>query len=151
MPVQIGFGGWGFFAMPAVLGGGRLHFNCGGHPRQLLRAASCFACTERFAKNRSFYPDLISLCVPGRTHRLHRLSVHFIIWNQRCRSAMLAPANLFATLPPDLKNHGYPNERSSVGKNPGFAVVWRQRDERKRVPAAQRVGTADRTSSTEPR
>jgi methyl-accepting chemotaxis protein len=63
-----------------------------------------------------FYSGLISLYVPGWTHRLRRLSVHFVIWNQRCRSAMPEPTNLFATLPPDLKNDGYPDERSSVGK-----------------------------------
>jgi hypothetical protein len=33
----------GFFAIPAVLGGGPIAFNCGGHPRRLLPAASCFA------------------------------------------------------------------------------------------------------------
>jgi hypothetical protein len=33
----------GFFAILAVLGGAPIAFNCGGHPRQLLRAASCFA------------------------------------------------------------------------------------------------------------
>jgi hypothetical protein len=62
------------------------------------------------------YLGLISLCVPGWTHRSRRLSVHFVIWNQRCRSAVPEPANLFATLPPDLKNDRYPNERPSVGK-----------------------------------
>jgi hypothetical protein len=33
------------------------------------------------------------------------------------------PANLFATLPPDLKNGRYPNERSSVGKRAWVPLV----------------------------
>jgi hypothetical protein len=36
----IGFGGSGFLGMPAVLGGGPIAFNCGGHPRQLLTISS---------------------------------------------------------------------------------------------------------------
>jgi hypothetical protein len=33
------------------------------------------------------------------------------------------PANLFATLPPDLKNDRYPNERSLVGKRASIPLV----------------------------
>jgi hypothetical protein len=37
----IGFVGSRFLAIPPVLGGGPIAFNCGGHPCQLPRAASC--------------------------------------------------------------------------------------------------------------
>jgi hypothetical protein len=66
--------------MPTVLGGGAIAFNCGGHPRQLLRAASCFAA--------GFISDSTSRCAPaaprcwrdcerrgtGQTGRRHRPS-----------------------------------------------------------------------------
>jgi len=46
--------GWfGFLCHAGSLGGGPIAFNCGGHPRQLLRAASYFAFAERPSRARA--------------------------------------------------------------------------------------------------
>jgi hypothetical protein len=43
--------------------------------------------------------------------------------NQSELSRDSLPANLFATLPPDLKNDRHPNERSSIGKRASIPLV----------------------------